>query len=72
MRLQWVKHNEISSERPLGLGLGDVGPNQFHFAGNAFHAFVAYEYGIISDPLMEMGMMGGRDVTYHTGHMTEN
>ena len=70
--LQWVRHNAISSERPLGLGLGDVGPNQFLFVGDSFHAFVDFEYAIIGDPLMEMGMMRGRDVTYHTGRMTEH
>lgn len=70
--LQWVKHNDISSERPLGLGLGDVGPNQFLFVEDRFHALVDFEYAVIGDPLMEMGMMRGRDVTYHTGRMTEH
>lgn len=70
--LQWVIHNELPDERPLALGFGDVGPNQFLFEGNEVKALIDFEYAIICDPLMEMGMMRSRDVTYHTGHMPEH
>lgn len=70
--LQWVIHNELPDERPVCVGFGDVGPNQFLFKGNDVTALIDIEYASICDPLMEMGMMRGRDVTYHTGRMPEH
>jgi aminoglycoside phosphotransferase (APT) family kinase protein len=68
----WLRAHELPSERPVCLCLTDVGPNQFLFQGNQFRAFIDVEYGMVGDPLMEIGMMRGRDVTYHSGRMTEH
>jgi aminoglycoside phosphotransferase (APT) family kinase protein len=69
---QWLRANPLPSERPLCLGLTDVGPNQFLFDEGGFRAFIDVEYGMVADPLMEIGMMRGRDVTYHSGRMVEH
>lgn len=69
---QWSTHNEMPSERPLCLGLVDTGPNQFLFENNRITSLMDVELAIICDPLMEMGMMRSRDVSYHTGRMTEH
>ena len=72
MGFRWLRANELPSERPVCLCLTDVGPNQFLFQGDQFGAFIDVEYGMVGDPLMEIGMMRGRDVTYHSGRMTEH
>jgi len=68
---QWLRANPLPSERPVCLGLTDVGPNQFLYEGSRFRALIDVEYGMVADPLMEIGMMRGRDVTYHSGRMAE-
>ena len=72
MGLQWSMANKLEDERPVCLGLGDVGPDQFLFRGDAFQSFIDVEYAVIGDPLQEMGQMRSRDVTYHSGRMTEH
>jgi thiamine kinase-like enzyme len=70
--LQWVKANRLPDERPVCVGFGDVGPNQFLFEGDDLISIIDIEYVTVGDPLMEMGMMRGRDVTYHTGRMADH
>ena len=72
MGLQWSMANKLEDERPVCLGLGDVGPDQFLFRGDSFQSFIDVEYAVIGDPLQEMGQMRSRDVTYHSGRMTEH
>jgi aminoglycoside phosphotransferase (APT) family kinase protein len=68
---RWLRAHPLPSERPVCLGLTDVGPNQFLYDGSQFKALIDVEYGMVADPLMEIGMMRGRDVTYHSGRMAE-
>ena len=70
--LQWVANNELPDERPPCIGLVDTGPNQFLFKERDVTAMIDVEYAMVCDPLMEMGMMRGRDITYHTGRMPEH
>jgi len=70
--LQWTLANPLPDERPIGLGFGDVGPNQFLYVGDKFNSFIDVEYARIADPLSEMGQMRSRDVTYHSGRMVEH
>ena len=72
MGIQWVQHHEIPSERPLALGLGDVGPGQFLFTGSQFKSLIDFEYGMIADPFMEIGMMRSREMQYPLGRMPEH
>lgn len=72
MGIQWTMANTLQDERPVCLGFGDVGPNQFLYKGDAFRAFIDVEYALIGDPLQEVGQMRSRDVTYHSGRMTEH
>ena len=66
---RWLADNELPSERPLCLGLVDVGPNQFMFDGPRFSGFIDVEFGMVVDPLMEIGMMRSRELTYHIGDL---
>ena len=70
--IQWTLANTLKDERPIGLGFGDVGPNQFLYRDGAFASFIDVEYALIGDPLWEMAKMRSRDVTYHSGRMTEH
>lgn len=70
--LQWCINNDVPDERPVCVGFGDVGPNQFLFEGTELRALIDIEYASVCDPLMEIGMMRARDVTYHTGRMPEH
>lgn len=69
---RWLRANGLPSERPVCLCLTDVGPNQFLFNGDRFESFIDVEFGMVGDPLMEIGMMRGRDVTYHSGRIIEH
>jgi aminoglycoside phosphotransferase len=70
--IQWTVNNPLKDERPICLGFGDVGPNQFLFKDDAFTSFIDIEYAVVGDPLQEIGQMRSRDVTYHSGRMTEH
>lgn len=70
--IQWVLDHDIPSERPLALGLGDIGPGQFLFTGSRFNALIDFEYGMIADPFMEIGMMRARELQYPLGRMPEH
>ena len=72
LTLQWVSHNEVPDERPICLGLGDVGALQFLYGDNDYRCLIDLEYAYLCDPLMEMAMMRIRDAVYHTGRMPEH
>lgn len=69
---RWLADTELPSERPLCLGLVDVGPNQFMFDGPRFAGLIDVEFGMVVDPLMELGMMRSREMTYHVGRLPEH
>jgi aminoglycoside phosphotransferase (APT) family kinase protein len=70
--IQWVLDHDIPTERPLALGLGDVGPGQFLFVGDRFRSLIDFEYGMIADPFMEIGMMRARALQYPIPRLPEH
>jgi aminoglycoside phosphotransferase (APT) family kinase protein len=69
--IQWLRHHPFKRERPMRLGLGDIGPNQFLFDGPKYKALLDYEYAMVADPLMEIGLMRSREMTYPIGRFGE-
>ena len=72
LALQWVINNDLPDERPVALGLGDVGPNQFLFEGDHLTSLIDFESAIVGDPLWDMGKMRGRNLLYHIDNMPDH